>query len=129
MILNSWFKFGLRGFRERPWTAMRVAGAIVAVIAYALVVVARMQMGDSFSARPRARELVTHGLYSRIRHPMYVFMDVMFIGLILALELYWLFVLLAGLMVFQAYQARCEARVLQERFGQAYLDYRNRAWF
>ena len=116
------------GVNERPWTAMRIVGAMVAVIAYALVIVARIQLGNSFSLRPQAKELVTHGLYSRIRHPMYVFLDVMLFGLILALELHWLFVLLAGLMVFQAYQAQREAKVLQEEFGQAYLDYRRQTW-
>jgi protein-S-isoprenylcysteine O-methyltransferase Ste14 len=117
------------GLRERPWTVMRIAGAIVAVIAYALVIVTRIQLGNSFSVRPQAKELVTHGLYSRIRHPMYVFADVMLFGLILALEMHWLLVILAAFMVFQAYQARREAKVLQEKFGHGYLDYRNQTWF
>ena len=117
------------GVRERPWTAVRIAGAILAVTAYALVFVARIQLGTSFSVRPRAKELVTHGLYSRLRNPMYVFVDIMLFGLILALHLHWLFVILPVFAVFQARQARREAKVLQEKFGQAYFDYRRQTWF
>ena len=117
------------GVRERPWTAVRIAGAILAVMAYALVFAARIQLGKSFSVRPHAKELVTHGLYSHFRNPMYVFVDIMLFGFILALHLHWLFVILPVLVVFQACQTRREAKVLQEKFGQAYLNYRKQTWF
>jgi protein-S-isoprenylcysteine O-methyltransferase Ste14 len=117
------------GVKEEPWTASRIAGAFLTVFGYVLVITARVQLGTSFSVRPEAKELVTHGLYSRIRNPMYVFVDFMLFGLILVLHLYWLFVILAGLAIFQGLQARREARLLQEKFGQAYLDYRNQTWF
>ena len=117
------------GVKEQPWTALRIAGAILAVLGYVLVTTARVQLGRSFSVRPKAKDLVNHGLYSRIRNPMYVFVDVMLFGLILVLHVYWLFVILAGLAIFQGLQARREAKLLHEKFGQAYLDYRNRTWF
>ena len=117
------------GVWERPWTAVRIAGAILAVIAYGLVFAARIQLGKSFSVRPQARELVTHGLYSRFRNPMYVFLDIMLFGLILALHWHWLLLILPVLVVFQARQARREAKVLQGKFGQGYLDYREQTWF
>jgi protein-S-isoprenylcysteine O-methyltransferase Ste14 len=121
--------FYVPGVKELPWTASRIVGAFLGVIAYVLVITARVQLGTSFSVRPEAKELVTHGLYSRIRNPMYVFVDFMLFGLILVLHLYWLFVILAGLAIFQGLQARREARLLQEKFGQAYHDYRNQTWF
>lgn len=102
---------------------------MLAVIAYGFVFAARIQLGKSFSVRPQARELVTHGLYSHFRNPMYVFVDIMLIGLIVALNLHWLFVILPVFVVFQSLQARREAKVLHEKFGQAYLDYRKRTWF
>jgi protein-S-isoprenylcysteine O-methyltransferase Ste14 len=117
------------GLRQRPWTALRIAGAIVAVFGYILFVVARLQLGASFSVSPQAKELVTHGLYSRIRNPIYVFVGVMWVGLIVALQLNWLFVPFLALLIMQLIRAGREAKVLQERFGQAYLDYRAQTWF
>jgi len=117
------------GVKEEPWTASRIAGAFLTVFGYVLVITARVQLGTSFSVRPEARELVTHGLYSRIRNPMYVFLDVLLFGLVLVLRIYWLFLILAGLAISQRLQARREAKLLQEKFGQAYLDYRKQTWF
>jgi protein-S-isoprenylcysteine O-methyltransferase Ste14 len=117
------------GLREQPWTALRVGGAVLAFIAYGLVTTARIQLGDSFTVRPRAKELVTHGFYARIRNPMYVFGDLMVLGLILAMRGYWFLVILGALVVLQTRQARREAKVLQEKFGRSYLEYRKQTWF
>jgi protein-S-isoprenylcysteine O-methyltransferase Ste14 len=117
------------GLKEQPWTGLRIAGAVLAVVGYSLFVTARLQLGKSFSVRPKAKELVTLGLYSRIRNPIYVFVDVMICGVILALRLYWLFLLYPVLVVMHVLRARREAKVLQEKFGQAYLEYRNQTWF
>ena len=46
------------GLKERPWTASRIAGAIVAVLGYVLVVTARVQLGKSFSIGPRQENLL-----------------------------------------------------------------------
>ena len=117
------------GLKEQPWTVLRIAGAILAVIGYSTFVTARLQLGKSFAVTPQAKELITIGLYSRIRNPIYVFVDVMIFGLILALHFYWLFVLFPILVTMHVLRARREAKVLQEKFGQAYLDYRNQTWF
>ena len=117
------------GLKERPWTALRVAGGVVAVVGYLFFVTARLQLGKSFSVTPQAKELVTSGLYSRIRNPIYVFVGVMWLGLIVALGLYWLFVPFAVLLFLQSFRVRREARVLHESFGQTYLDYRKQTWF
>ncbi len=120
---------GVPGLKEQPWTALRTAGIILALVGYLLFVTARLQLGKSFSVRPQAKELVTVGLYSRIQNPIYVFVDVMWLGLIIALPLYWLFVPFAALLVFHVFRVRREAMILQETFGQNYLDYRKQTWF
>jgi protein-S-isoprenylcysteine O-methyltransferase Ste14 len=117
------------GVREQPWTAWRLGGAGVAAAGYILFVTARLQLGESFSVSPQAKGLVTHGLYARIRNPIYVFVGVMWLGLIVALQLKWLLVPFIPLLVMQVIRAGREATVLQARFGQAYLDYREQTWF
>jgi protein-S-isoprenylcysteine O-methyltransferase Ste14 len=117
------------GLRERPWTLLRIAGAILAVVGYSTFVTARLQLGNSFAVTPQAKELVTLGLYSRIRNPIYVFVDVMIFGLILALHLYWLFALFPLLVAMHAFRAHREANVLLEKFGQAYINYCDQTWF
>lgn len=105
--------FFVPGIKDQPWTAMRVAGAILALLGYILTITARVQLGKSFSVSPQAKELVTSGLYSRISHPMYLFLDVMLLGLAVALPLYWLLLLLVVLIVAQTIRSRQEAKVLE----------------
>jgi protein-S-isoprenylcysteine O-methyltransferase Ste14 len=116
------------GLKDQPWTALRILGAVVAIAGYSMFVTARLQLGKSFSVTPQAKELVTGGLYSRIRNPIYVFVDVMIFGSILALHLYWLFAIYPLLVAMHVVRARREGKVLQEKFGQAYLDYCNQTW-
>jgi protein-S-isoprenylcysteine O-methyltransferase Ste14 len=117
------------GLSRRPWTPLRIGGAILAAVGYGFLATARVQLGKSFSVMPRATALVTHGLYSRIRNPMYVFLDVTLLGLIFALQLPWLLLLLAVLITGQVLQSRREARLLEQRFGPAFLAYRKQTWF
>jgi len=121
--------FFVPGLRQMPWTTLRIAGVIVALTGYLLFITARLQLGKSFSVGPQAKQLVTHGLYARIRNPIYVFVGVMWFGLIVALQLNWLFLPYLALLVMQLIRAGREAKVLQERFGPVYLNYREQTWF
>lgn len=59
-------------YAHKPWTPMRIAAVAVGLPYLLLLIVARIELGGSFSVRPKAQALVTHGLYSRIRNPIYV---------------------------------------------------------
>jgi protein-S-isoprenylcysteine O-methyltransferase Ste14 len=115
--------------KGQPWTALRIVGVLLAAIGYSLLLTARIQLGNSFAVTPQAKALVTHGLYARIRNPIYLFVGVMWLGVTLALHLYWLFLPWCALLVLQTLRARREGIVMHEAFGQAYIDYRKQTWF
>jgi protein-S-isoprenylcysteine O-methyltransferase Ste14 len=124
------FFFFVPVLRDEPWTPLRIAGVIIAVIGFALLITARVNLGTSFSFRAQPKgPLVTHGLYSKIRNPIYVFVDVTLAGVILAVNLPWALALVALIAIAHLRQAGKEAKALQEQFGQAYLDYRKKTWF
>jgi protein-S-isoprenylcysteine O-methyltransferase Ste14 len=106
-----------------------ILGALIAVVSVVLMLVARVQLGKAFSVTPQAKALVTTGFYSRIRHPMYVFLDLALLGLALATGWWYMLVPLAIVVPLQIVNARREARVLSEKFGAAYAEYRRRTWF
>lgn len=112
-----------------PWNAQRYIGTILTVVGISFIAVARYQLGKSFSIKAEAHELVTRGLYSKIRNPIYVFGVVMLVGLALVFQkpVFWLVVVV--MVIGQATRARREARVLEEAFGDAYREYRRKTWF
>lgn len=116
-------------FRSGPWTAARCTGLGIAVPAAALLFTARWQLGRSFSLTPQARALVTHGLYSKIRNPIYVFSALMLIGVLIALGYPYAFLLPAILIPVQIFRAHQEAKVLEAKFGDAYRRYKAQTWF
>ena len=97
--------------------------------ALTLLTIARIQLGNSFSLAPRATQLVTHGIYSRIRNPIYVFGAFVMVGLFLFLERPPLLLLVVPMLIIQTRRARAEARVLEEHFGEEYRRYRAATWF
>jgi protein-S-isoprenylcysteine O-methyltransferase Ste14 len=116
-------------FAYPPWTVLRIAGLALMTVAAILLTVARIQLGNSFSVTPQARKLVSHGIYSRIRNPIYFFGTFVFAGLFLFLQRPWLLLILVPVLILQITRARAEARVLEERFGDEYRRYKASTWF
>jgi protein-S-isoprenylcysteine O-methyltransferase Ste14 len=112
-----------------PWTSQRIVGGALLIFGMLLVFTARLQLGRSFSITPQARQLVTHGLYSKMRNPIYVFGTIAIAGLCLILQRPALWLLVILVMALQTVRARKEARVLEAKFGDEYRAYRRRTWF
>ena len=91
--------------------------------------IARAQLGEAFSVRPEARRLVTTGLYSKLRHPIYVFGTSAFLLVLLALQGWQALILWAILVLVQIVRARREEHTLAEAFGADYEEYRRTTLF
>jgi len=114
---------------KTPWNAQRYIGSVLIVVGVSGIVLARFQLGRSFSIKAEAHALVTTGIYSKIRNPIYVFGLVMLIGLMLVLQKPALWIVLVVVAVGQTVRARKEARVLEDAFGEEYREYRRKTWF
>lgn len=113
----------------RPMDLKSYAGAVLAVLSFALVVLSRRQLGTSFSVAPKATELVTHGLYSRLQNPMYVFVDLTIVGVALAWHQWYVLLVLLVLVPLQIRNASRERALLLQKFGDTYEVYRRTTWF
>lgn len=112
-----------------PWTPLRMAGLVLLFVGLVFLTIARFQLGNSFSLTPQARQLVTHGLYSRIRNPVYVFSAVVVLGLFLFLDRPYYLLAFLVIIPLQIVRACAEASVLEARFGDEYRQYKSKTWF
>jgi protein-S-isoprenylcysteine O-methyltransferase Ste14 len=129
LIATAGLTFFAWHYRLGPWSPLRVVGALLCVTGFALVSLARYQLGRAFSVKAQARTLVTTGLYARLRNPIYVFAELFAAGLALFLRSWWLFALLLAVIPIQMVRSRKEAAVLEAAFGEEYRRYRSRTWF
>jgi protein-S-isoprenylcysteine O-methyltransferase Ste14 len=108
---------------------MQVAGICLLGIGFVLWTTARFQLGRSLTVTAQAKQLVTRGLYSKIRNPIYVFGSCVIAGLILVLgRPVWLLAFLIVIPL-QIWRARKESAVLEASFGEEYRRYRAGTWF
>jgi protein-S-isoprenylcysteine O-methyltransferase Ste14 len=107
----------------------RIVGAVCVAIGVPLLVLSRVHLGRAFAIAPKATTLVTHGVYAKVPHPLYAFLDVALLGLVIALRTRWLVLGWLALVMVHGWAARREARVLEAAFGDAYRKYRAQTWW
>jgi protein-S-isoprenylcysteine O-methyltransferase Ste14 len=108
---------------------LRMVGLFLAFVGLAGVILSRYTLGRSFSVTAKATALVTTGIYSRIRNPIYLSGMFFILGAILMLGRPEGFIIMLVLIVVQIARARREAAVLEAKFGDEYREYRKRTWF
>jgi protein-S-isoprenylcysteine O-methyltransferase Ste14 len=115
------------GPRNPVW--LLLAGLSLALVSWVFWLAARLQLGSSFARQVEVRRLVTTGLYSKLRHPIYVFVGLAFLGLIVAWQEWDLLAVwvIAALVLFL--KSRREEQTLIQAYGAEYLEYRRRTWF
>jgi protein-S-isoprenylcysteine O-methyltransferase Ste14 len=129
LLVGLWGLGWLYLYGIGPCDGLRLFGLILGLAGLAGVILARYTLGRSFSIAPKATALVTSGIYSRIRNPIYVFGVIFAAGIFLMLRKPALWLLLLVVIPMQIVRARREARVLEATFGDAYREYRRRTWF
>jgi protein-S-isoprenylcysteine O-methyltransferase Ste14 len=111
--------------------ATRWAGVLLCVVGGALRIAPVFALGERFSglvAIQPGHELVTDGLYRRIRNPSYLGLVIGTLGWALAFRSIVGVLLTALLVVPLVSRMRAEEALLGERFGEAYAAYRARTW-
>jgi protein-S-isoprenylcysteine O-methyltransferase Ste14 len=117
--------FGVFGTPLATWWL----GLVLCVVFTPPWFLARKELGDAFSARPDARKLVTSGIYSKIRHPVYVFGTPAWVGALLPMLGWQAFVVGLIIVAVEIVRARREERLMAATFGPEYAAYRRSTWF
>jgi protein-S-isoprenylcysteine O-methyltransferase Ste14 len=117
--------FGLlREPTKAAGASLVVAGDVITVVFGLWLVTAAATLGRCFGVLPEARGLVTHGLYSVVRHPLYLGEIGVGAGLLLAAPSAWNIVCGTAFVLGQAWRMRLEERALTLEFPE-YRAYAN----
>ncbi len=105
------------------------AGVATSSIAFFLWLLARVQLGNSFSIAPKADGLVQSGVYSKLRHPVYYFSILAVLGLAIYTWSPLGAVAVVLLIILELYRIRKEEAILTQKYGDTYVAYKNKTWF
>ena len=109
---------------------VRAAGLLLAVIGLAIMFAALAALRNVVQIAPEPRpggHLVTSGIYSRLRHPIYTGIVVIVIGVAMRSATPAVLAVGAGVIVFLLFKTRYEEALLQTRYPD-YSAYRSRTW-
>jgi protein-S-isoprenylcysteine O-methyltransferase Ste14 len=106
-----------------------IAGVLATIVAFILWLTARVQLGNAFSLAPKSSFIVTTGLYSRLRHPVYYFSILAVIGLSVYIWEWPMIIIVFALIALEVFRIKKEEVLLTSQFGGKYLDYKNTTWF
>lgn len=127
LIYAVFLSYTLRSFDDDA--IFKVIGLACSLFFVGLWIQARINLGSAFSVLPEARQLVTKGLYTRFRHPIYLFSSLSYLSLLLILNQRYFYLAGVILALIQIYRARLEGQKLREIFGVRYDEYSKRTLF
>lgn len=107
-----------------------LAAALLAVMACIVIGMGMLRFrraGTPVEPWHSSTAIVTDGIYSHTRNPMYLGMTGLYLAIALAFDSLWILILLVPLLALLHYGViRREERYLEGKFGEAYLAYRRR---
>lgn len=124
-LLNS----SLVLLQEKSFGVNSIIGAVISIASFAFWIAARIQLGDAFSIVPKAVFFVQKGLYRKLRHPIYYFSWIAIFGMVIFFWSPYLLIMLCAISVLQIIRIKKEERLLEQKFGKEYLDYKKSTWF
>lgn len=130
LLLILQLLFGL-SLLPMPQSSFTVAlGFLLVLLGLGLAVVSRDQLSTNWANAweyqiKEKHELITHGVYSVIRHPIYTGIAVAVIGAELVAQSY-LFIFVCGSFFIAYQQGKKEDGLLEAYFGKPYREYKKR---
>jgi protein-S-isoprenylcysteine O-methyltransferase Ste14 len=103
-------------------------GIVFMVIGLILWWWGKIKLGNSFSTFPKAKKLVTVGIYSKIRHPVYIGLCLTLIGWAIFTLSWFLGIITLIVVVISIIRAYLENQVLEKTFKKEYVQYKKKVW-
>ncbi|OGK09294.1 hypothetical protein A2767_03600 [Candidatus Roizmanbacteria bacterium RIFCSPHIGHO2_01_FULL_35_10] len=115
-------------YLTKQWDNLHFIGLFIIIASLPFWLLAREQLGKYFTVKPKATGLVTTGLYSKFRNPIYLFSSITVFGAILPSRSLIQYSLFFILLLVQFVRIKKEEQVLEKKFGRKYSKYKSRTF-
>ena len=108
-------------------SAQNMVGLMLIVIGFTILLVAHITLWRNYSSTLVIREdhqLIAHGVYRFVRHPIYLGTTVVLMGISVYVSSLYGFLVMSALIPVFLNRIRIEERLLTEEFGDVYRTYK-----
>ena len=95
-----------------------LGGLIFSLLGLIIWWLGKIALGDMFTALPKAKKVVQTGIYSKIRHPIYVGLSFIFIGWTFLSQNKWILIITLVLILIFISRMKRENKFLEKKFGR-----------
>jgi len=107
-----------------------IMGFIICTIGVIFIIAGIITLGEYFTTSIIPKGLVTTGIYSKIRHPMFTGAILVYIGIVVIFQSKIGFLLVIFILIpFFIYSAIEEEKILSEKFKDKYTAYKKKTLF
>jgi protein-S-isoprenylcysteine O-methyltransferase Ste14 len=100
-----------------------VIGCVLFAVAIAIMMIAHSVQKQAYRRAQNITRLITTGIYSRCRHPIYLALIMMNIATVLVFGNLWLMIVALPFVLLWHVEARQEEKILLDKFGDGYTVY------
>ena len=111
---------------------LKIVGIAINIAGLVMWWSARMTLAENWDTgfgRPKIRQLVTHSIYSKICHPIYLGIILTLTGLVLIYPKIWFLMICLLAIIYFFYRMKTESKYLSEKLGEEYQNYKGKTWF
>lgn len=110
---------------------LKIAGLVINIAGLVMWWWAKLTLAQNWNigfGKPRIRQLVTRGIYSKICHPMYWGINLTFLGLIFLFPNIWFSIISALIIIYFFFRMKVENDYLSTTLGDEYRNYKRQTW-
>ena len=132
-ILISFITLLICYFFQDQWLGgflLEMTGLLAFIIGGIMAIMGGITLGENLTSSHHPKALVTKGIYSKIRHPMDYGGIILVIGFaIFMMSIYGLILALVLVAPLHIYVVLIEERIMIEKYGEKYKEYKRRSLF
>jgi len=110
---------------------LKIVGITINIVGLIIWWFAKLTLSENWAAgygKPKIKQLVTHGIYSKIRHPLYWGINLTLTGLTLLYLKVWFIIISLLIIIYFFHRMYIEDNYLLEKLGKEYQDYKEKTW-